>query len=295
MRSPIKLPIKMQPNIDNAYGYIYLVTNLLNGKQYVGQHRRSTFDSKYYGSGKIIQLAIKKHGINNFSLVVLDWAKNKEELCEKEIYWIDLLLTMSYGYNLTKGGDGGITWLSPEDNPAKSPSARAKISLQKLSLGDNHPMKNPEISRKVSEKKKGTFTGKDNVMYNPEVRKRHKEIVNSEEYKRKISIAGKRLGENHPSKRKEFRELMSTYLSQRLSSPEAKEKLRENLGDQSGGNNNMAKKVRIIETNEIFCCIKDLRAYLGVGEWVITDRLNHNVGKPFKTKIGTITIEIVEG
>lgn len=38
------------------------------------------------------------------------------------------------------------------NNPACRPEVRAKISKNKLSLGDKHPMRNPEVSQKVANK-----------------------------------------------------------------------------------------------------------------------------------------------
>ena len=41
------------------FGYIYKTTNLLNNKIYIGQHKSELFDTKYFGSGKILKNAIE--------------------------------------------------------------------------------------------------------------------------------------------------------------------------------------------------------------------------------------------
>lgn len=95
------------------YGYIYITTNLINNKIYVGQHKHETYDTSYYGSGKLIKRAIEKYGIENFKNEILDTASSLEELCEKEIFWIKekKSLCSQGNYNLLRGGQfGDITY-----------------------------------------------------------------------------------------------------------------------------------------------------------------------------------------
>lgn len=91
------------------FGYIYLVTNNINNKKYIGKRESSEFDTYYWGSGKYLQNAIHKYGKENFSREVLAWAETKEELCSLEEEYIrkyDAIESPEY-YNLTKGGMGG--------------------------------------------------------------------------------------------------------------------------------------------------------------------------------------------
>lgn len=46
--------------------YIYKVTNIINGKYYIGQHRTKKLNDGYLGSGTNIIRAIKKYGKENF-------------------------------------------------------------------------------------------------------------------------------------------------------------------------------------------------------------------------------------
>lgn len=92
-------------------GYIYKVTNCINKKVYIGM-KHGNFDPNYYGSGKIINQAIKKYGIGNFILHVIDYSENKRTLSRKEKYWIKsyrMFLGTSRVYNIHKGGVGGDT------------------------------------------------------------------------------------------------------------------------------------------------------------------------------------------
>lgn len=95
------------------YGYIYLTTNLVNNKIYIGQHQAAEFEpDKYIGSGILLVEAINKYGRNNFKNELLCWCKDQEELNEKEIYYISKFnsTNKSIGYNISSGGLGvGIT------------------------------------------------------------------------------------------------------------------------------------------------------------------------------------------
>lgn len=90
------------------YGYIYKTTNLINEAIYIGRHKAEKFEpEKYIGSGTVFRRALEKYGIENFKCELLDTAETKEELNDKERYWIakykkDCPERM---YNITIGGD----------------------------------------------------------------------------------------------------------------------------------------------------------------------------------------------
>ena len=62
------------------YGYIYITTNDVNGKIYIGQHISESFDEKYKGSGVILQKAIKKYGFNSFTTKILHECNSIDEM-----------------------------------------------------------------------------------------------------------------------------------------------------------------------------------------------------------------------
>ena len=99
---------------------IYLITNKVNGKKYIGQsvdverrfseHLRSGQPDKYVHKnerdiGTPIHLAMQKYGIENFSLTILEECL-KDELNEKERYWISYYKSneKQFGYNISSGG-----------------------------------------------------------------------------------------------------------------------------------------------------------------------------------------------
>ena len=91
------------------YGYIYLTTNKVNNKKYIGQHKSSKFDKTYYGSGIVFQKAFKKYGKENFSVEILCECDSPEELDNSEIYFINLYDAVNSDsfYNTIQGGYRG--------------------------------------------------------------------------------------------------------------------------------------------------------------------------------------------
>ena len=90
-------------------GYIYLVTNKINNKKYIGKRKKSVFDKNYYGSGKYLINALNKYGKENFLIEILDWAKSEDELNNLEKYYIEKYNCVDSNdyYNLKPGGIGG--------------------------------------------------------------------------------------------------------------------------------------------------------------------------------------------
>lgn len=70
------------------YG-IYKITNLLDGKIYIGQHITSNLDDGYMGSGCRIIKAIKKYGVENFRKEWLMFCEDEEELNYMERVFVD--------------------------------------------------------------------------------------------------------------------------------------------------------------------------------------------------------------
>ena len=95
-------------------GEIYKITNLTNGKCYVGKTKhRSVIRWKDHVTGyhpsSLIHRAIVKYGVENFSFEVLERDINEDQLNGLEKYYISLLNSKTpNGYNLTDGGDGGL-------------------------------------------------------------------------------------------------------------------------------------------------------------------------------------------
>ena len=120
------------------FGFIYLLTNKINGKQYVGQTTKTTADRWYEhvkearsykasnGTRKkthIIDAAIAKYGEENFTVEEIECCL-LEVINAREIYWIQkhdccLLDGKEKGYNISRGGRGFKRYLLDEKEIAR--------------------------------------------------------------------------------------------------------------------------------------------------------------------------------
>lgn len=88
---------------------IYLITNKINGRYYVGQsvditRRWRQHKEVAYHEHAPLYKAIQKYGIENFDFCVLEEC-SKEELDSKEIQYIEQYNSYFCGYNQTRGGN----------------------------------------------------------------------------------------------------------------------------------------------------------------------------------------------
>jgi group I intron endonuclease len=102
-------------NVPKPYGIIYKIENKINGRIYIGQTKQDLnkriFEHVNNNGKMYIQNAIRKHNIKSFVFLEIDRAYSRNELNEKEKYWIKKLnCKYPNGYNLTNGGEGGATW-----------------------------------------------------------------------------------------------------------------------------------------------------------------------------------------
>ena len=98
---------------------IYKITNLKNGKYYIGRHSTKNINDSYMGSGIGIKNAISKYGVKNFKKEIIARANNREELwnLEKEIINEDIVKD-PLSYNNTYGGKHYLHGLKQYDYDA---------------------------------------------------------------------------------------------------------------------------------------------------------------------------------
>lgn len=102
--------------------YIYKVTNIINGKVYIGQSirdiqqrfTRHINDALNNNLNTHFARAIRKYGKDSFTIEIIDTAETQDELNQKEQYWIHYYDSVNYGYNETDAiyKCGGNTYIS---------------------------------------------------------------------------------------------------------------------------------------------------------------------------------------
>lgn len=134
--------------------FVYLVTNKINGKQYIGQttatpvqrwrgHLRTARTRKKHDTP--LYSAIRKYGSDSFCVATLASASNQDDLNQKERDFIAAYFTMDrdFGYNRHEGGN-----VPPRGTSESNAKGAAKRVGQK---------RTPEARQKMSEaaKKRG--------------------------------------------------------------------------------------------------------------------------------------------
>lgn len=210
----------MRVKNDFSYYFIYLSKNMLTSKCYIGWHATNNLNDGYMGSGKMLKRSIKKNGEEKFITGILEFGK-KENILEKEIYWISKLNTISpNGYNLTGGGDGGNTY--------ELLSEQEKLEFRKKSSENNKGRKRTQETKdKISESNNGVTRNKGILKSND-----HKEKLSNAWEKRKIEYPvsnetkekhrQNQLGKNHSN---ETKEKIGIANSNRIWKEESKEKI----------------------------------------------------------------------
>jgi group I intron endonuclease len=183
---------------------IYLITNKINGKRYVGQtiqtlrnrwhgHKQASLPGK---STVPLYNAIRKYGLENFEIKVLSRSHSMEELNHREAYCIKLLGTLSpNGYNLATGGSNSLHSQETKDKISKIKTGKKigpyteqhskNMSIAQKGIPKPHSKewcenhKNKMTGRKHSEesKQKRRDGGKCKKIFSPETNKTYGSIA----------------------------------------------------------------------------------------------------------------------
>jgi group I intron endonuclease len=131
---------------------VYLITNTISGKRYVGASSH-TLPQRWArhkikarsGSTSPLHIAVRGDGYEAFSMRVLSEVANAEVLNKIEAFWIRELGTLTpSGYNLSPGGSGrGAGWKHYSEtrnkigdaNSGKTPSLETRAKMSRSARG----------------------------------------------------------------------------------------------------------------------------------------------------------------
>lgn len=259
-------------------GFIYIITNKVNQKQYVGKTVRSLKlrfkqhcqDAKR-GYKYALQKAIRKYGVDNFEIIKLEkieaknYLKLNTLLSNKEIYWISKLNTYGKGYNMTKGGDGLAGLIFSEEH-------KRKIALSRIGIPRTEETK--EKLRIANLGKCHTYETKLKLRGNVShfKGKHHSEITKQKISKAKIGCRawnkGIKLSESHIMNMKKnhadvFGKNNSFY--GKTHSLKSCDKISKNRrGKLLGSQNPAARRVVNIDTKMVFDTIRNAGKFYGI-------------------------------
>ena len=100
------------------YHYVYIITNKVNHKFYIGKHSTNNLNDGYMGSGITIHNAIQKYGLENFNKRILCFCDSAQDALNVEKFLVtENLIKRDDCYNMKVGGSGGFTEHYGEKNP----------------------------------------------------------------------------------------------------------------------------------------------------------------------------------
>lgn len=170
-------------------GFVYLITNITNGKKYVGKKhfwtrrkqkktgRKKTMESdwrNYYGSCDSLHEDVEKLGGDKFLREILYLCKHKKSMSYYETYEQfsrNVLMTDEY-YN---EHIEGRFFVSEREGIYEVVMRNDKFreDKRKLMTGKNNPAKRPEVKAKLSE----MFSGDGNPRFGKKNTKKHTEAI----------------------------------------------------------------------------------------------------------------------
>lgn len=139
------------------YGFVYMTTNLINGKRYIGQRKYYGKHQDYLGSGHLLRRAVEKYGKENFSRVILEECSSREQLNNQEKFWIQYYDAVNDNafYNISAGGEGVVLANGQSVWLGRQHSDETKAKLSQLRMGVNNPFygkhHSPETIKKLAQ------------------------------------------------------------------------------------------------------------------------------------------------
>lgn len=173
----------------NHYNCIYMYTNKINGKKYIGQTKdfnkrknEHIWDCKNEKRCRALEKAIIKYGIENFDIKIL--AENiptQEKMDEYEIFFIkryNTLVKNKNGYNISEGGSGGNKYAGKTEKEMED----FKDKMRNMYNKGEHPNCGKKHTNEWKQMMKDKYSGENNPNFGKKA---------SDETKRKLSESHK--------------------------------------------------------------------------------------------------------
>ena len=150
--------------------YLYRITNLRNGKIYIGVHQTYNLNDGYMGSGKLLKSDYRKYGKECFRKEILEFFSNQEDMYMREYEVVNEdFISRSDVYNMSLGGGGTRMVGRPAWNKGKHPSEESRRKMSEAHKGKvawNKWKKgvqsmSEETRRKMSEAHKGRVVSEE--------------------------------------------------------------------------------------------------------------------------------------
>ena len=177
--------------------YIYRITNKINGKTYIGQHKYKNLNDSYIGSGVLLAKAKKKYGIENFEKEILEFDIPNVDLANdwEQMYILFERAKGKAEYNIASGGLGHIGHHSEETKKKMSKTRTGRKHSEEwckhMSEGLKGRVFSEEWMKKISDSHKGQMSGMKGKHHSVETKKKlseaHKGRRLSDESRRHIS------------------------------------------------------------------------------------------------------------
>lgn len=114
--------------------YVYKITNLINGKMYIGKRKHKTPETDpYMGSGTQIKAAIEKYGRENFvkEIIGVFDTDTKAAALEAKLVTKEFVLD-EMTYNMHEGGHGGFAHINENEKYSKIRADASKKGLARI-------------------------------------------------------------------------------------------------------------------------------------------------------------------
>jgi group I intron endonuclease len=221
--------------------FVYITTNLINKKQYIGDHSTNNLNDGYLGSGLLINKALKKYNKKNFKRKILEFFSSKEEAFYSQEKYIKKYDTLTpNGYNISPTGGHNVKGCISEETKQKISESNKGKHFYSGMYGKNL---SKEAKEKISKFRKGRkLTEKHKI----NISKGNKGRKHSEETKNKIRIGnlGKKPSEETREKMSKSQKGNTNCVGRKLSL-ETREKISKSKKGQIPWNKDKKIKIKI--------------------------------------------------